>query len=53
MRLVGRSDLITADDLIGRKVGTVPGEAGEVALRMWLSDAGVPWDEVDGGPHPA
>jgi ABC-type nitrate/sulfonate/bicarbonate transport system substrate-binding protein len=46
MRLVGRSDLITPDDLIGRKVGTVPGEAGEVALRMWLSDAGVPWDQV-------
>lgn len=46
MRLVGRSDLIAPDDLIGRKVGTVPGSAGEVALRMWLSDAGVPWDQV-------
>jgi ABC-type nitrate/sulfonate/bicarbonate transport system substrate-binding protein len=46
MRLVGRSDLITPEDLVGRKVGTVPGEVGEVALRMWLSQAGVPWDEV-------
>jgi len=46
MRLVGRSDLITPEDLIGRKVGTVPGEAGEVALRLWLSQEGVPWDEV-------
>ena len=46
MRLVGRSDLIAPDDLIGRKVGTVLGEAGEVALRTWLSQAGVPWDEV-------
>jgi ABC-type nitrate/sulfonate/bicarbonate transport system substrate-binding protein len=46
MRLVGRSDLIAPEDLIGRKVGTVPGEAGEVALRMWLSQAGVAWGEV-------
>ncbi len=46
MRLVGRSDLIAPDDLIGRRVGTVPGSAGEVALRMWLSDAEVPWDQV-------
>jgi ABC-type nitrate/sulfonate/bicarbonate transport system substrate-binding protein len=47
MRLVGRSDLIAPDDLIGRRVGTVPGSAGEVALRMWLSDAGVPWDQAE------
>jgi ABC-type nitrate/sulfonate/bicarbonate transport system substrate-binding protein len=47
MRLVGRSDLITADDLIGRKVGTVAGSEAEVALRMWLSDEGVAWDEVE------
>jgi ABC-type nitrate/sulfonate/bicarbonate transport system substrate-binding protein len=47
MRLVGRSDLIAPDDLIGRRVGTVPGEAGEVALRMWLSRADVPWQEVE------
>jgi ABC-type nitrate/sulfonate/bicarbonate transport system substrate-binding protein len=46
MRLVGRSDLISSDDLIGRKVATVTGSAGEVALRMWLSDEGVPWGEV-------
>lgn len=46
MRLVGRSDLITANDLIGRKVGTVTGSAGEVALRMWLADEGIPWEEV-------
>ncbi len=46
MRLVGRSDLIASDDLIGRKVGTVTGSAGEIALRMWLSDEGVPWEEV-------
>jgi len=47
MRLVGRSDLITADDLIGREVGTVPGSNGEAALRMWLTDSGVPWDQVE------
>lgn len=47
MRLVGRSDLITPNDLIERKVGTVPGEAGEAALRMWLSAAGVPGDQVE------
>lgn len=47
MRLVGRSDLIAADDLIGRKVGTIAGSPAEVALRMWLSDQGVAWDEVD------
>jgi len=47
MRLVGRSDLITAEDLIGREVGTVAGGTGEIALRMWLSDAGVPWDQVE------
>ena len=47
MRLVGRSDLITADDLIGRKVGTIAGSPAEVALRMWLSDQGVAWNEVD------
>ena len=47
MRLVGRSDLIAPEDLIGREVGTVAGGAGEVALRMWLSDAGVPWDQVE------
>jgi ABC-type nitrate/sulfonate/bicarbonate transport system substrate-binding protein len=47
MRLVGRSDLITAGDLIGRKVGTVAGSEAEVALRMWLSDEGVGWDEVE------
>lgn len=46
MRLVGRSDLIAADDLIGRKVGTVTGSAGETALRMWLSDEGIPWGDV-------
>jgi ABC-type nitrate/sulfonate/bicarbonate transport system substrate-binding protein len=46
MTLVGRSDLITPDDLIGRKVGTVPGSTAEVALRMWLSDQGVPWEQV-------
>lgn len=46
MRLVGRNDLIAADDLIGRKVGTVTGSAGEIALRMWLSDEGVSWEEV-------
>lgn len=46
MRLVGRSDLIAADDLIGRKVGTGAGGPGEVALRMWLSDQGVDWGEV-------
>ena len=46
MRLVGRSDLITADDLIGREVGTPAGGPGEVALRMWLSDSGVPWDQI-------
>jgi ABC-type nitrate/sulfonate/bicarbonate transport system substrate-binding protein len=47
MRLVGRSDLITAEDLIGRKVGTAAGSEGEVALRMWLSDEGVDWEEVE------
>lgn len=47
MRLVGRSDLITADDLIGRKVGTVAGSRAETALRMWLSDEGVAWDDVE------
>jgi NitT/TauT family transport system substrate-binding protein len=46
MRLVGRSDLITAEDLIGRKVGTVAGSIAEVALRMWLLDEGVDWEEV-------
>jgi len=47
MRLVGRSDLITADDLIGRKVGTVAGSPAEIALRMWLSDQGVEWSQVE------
>ncbi|HSQ37784.1 MAG TPA: ABC transporter substrate-binding protein, partial [Acidimicrobiia bacterium] len=47
MRLVGRSDLIAAEDLIGREVGTVADGAGEIALRMWLRDAGVPWDQVE------
>lgn len=47
MRLVGRSDLITPDDLIGREVGTVPGSDGEIALRMWLTDAEVSWDDVE------
>lgn len=47
MRLVGRSDLITAEDLIGRKVGTAAGSEAEVALRMWLSDEGVDWEEVE------
>ena len=47
MRLVGRSDLITAEDLVDRKVGTVAGSDGEVALRMWLSDEGVDWDDVE------
>ncbi|MFH1329588.1 MAG: ABC transporter substrate-binding protein [Actinomycetota bacterium] len=47
MRLVGRSDLITADDLIGRRVGTTAGSPAEMALRMWLSDEGVAWDDVD------
>jgi len=46
MRLVGRSDLITADDLIGRKVGTPVGGPGEVALRLWLSAGRVGWDQV-------
>ncbi len=47
MRLVGRSDLITAEDLVGRKVGTVAGSEAEVALRMWLSDEEVSWEEVE------
>lgn len=47
MRLVGRSDLITADDLIGREVGTVAGSPAEIALRMWLSDEGVAWEDVE------
>ncbi len=47
MRLVGRSDLIAAEDLMGRKVGTVVGSEAAVALRMWLSDEGVDWDEVE------
>jgi ABC-type nitrate/sulfonate/bicarbonate transport system substrate-binding protein len=46
MRLVGRSDIIGAEDLIGRKVGTLEGGPGQVALRMWLSDEGVAWDEI-------
>jgi ABC-type nitrate/sulfonate/bicarbonate transport system substrate-binding protein len=46
MRLVGHSDLFTAEDLTGHKVGTVAGGAGEVALRMWLLEEGVDWDEV-------
>jgi ABC-type nitrate/sulfonate/bicarbonate transport system substrate-binding protein len=47
MRLVGRADLITADDLIGRKVGTVAGSPAETALRMWLLDQGAAPDEVE------
>ena len=46
MRLVGRSDLIGAEDLIGRTVGTSEGGPGQVALRMWLSDEGVAWDDI-------
>jgi len=47
MRLVGRNNLITAEDLIGLEVGTPAGGPGEMALRMWLSDEGVGWDQVE------
>lgn len=53
MRLVGRSDLIAPDDLVGRKVGTPGGGDGEVALRMWLSDGDVAWDGVEVVDTPA
>jgi len=52
-RLVGRSDLFTTQDLIEHRVGTVQGGVGEIALRMWLSDAGVAWDEVEVVDTPA
>lgn len=46
VRMVGISDLIAPDDFIGRKVGTVPGGPGEMALRMWLKEEGIAWDDV-------
>jgi ABC-type nitrate/sulfonate/bicarbonate transport system substrate-binding protein len=47
VHLVARSSIETPQQLIGKKVGTLRGGIGEVALHMWLAKQGIERSKVE------
>lgn len=46
LKVVGRTDLNSVHDLVGKKVGTLAGAIGNTALHFWLDMYGIPRDKV-------
>lgn len=46
LRVVGKTDIKSVNDLAGKKVGTVPGAIGNTGLHLWMDMHKVPRDKV-------